>query len=148
MGEFVTVLSKSPLGIVLNLDVSEWLNKSSPGMVPVTRIAAGKLPPVTLKGTAYRQGFDPPPLNIGGYVPTRVPKAFWDQWLKTHGDFGPLIDGYIKVAATADEAEGIAAEMVNDRGMNPRLLQDGDPRVRAISPGITTADEQKTKFAA
>lgn len=150
--EFVTVLSKSPLGITLDLDTSEWLNKAAPGMVPVTRVIKSKLPPVTLRGTAYRQGIDPPPFMIGGYAPTQVPKAFWDQWMKTHGDFGPLLDGFIKVAANLDEAQGVAAEMIDDRGMNPRLLQSGDPRTANLgSRGVsnpTIADEQTAKFAA
>lgn len=149
--EFVTVLSKSPLGITLDLDTSEWLNKAAPGMVPVTRVIKGKLPPVTLKGTAYRQGIDPPPLLLNGYASTQVPKAFWDQWLKTHSDFGPLLDGFIKVSPSLADAPAVAADSLDDRGMNPRLIE-GDTRTANLGTrGVsnpTVADEQVAKFAA
>lgn len=135
--EFITVLSKSPLGITLDLDTSVWINKDVPGMVPVTRVVKGKLAPVTLKGTAFRQGVDAPPITIDGYVATQVPKDFWDAWLATHAEFGPLLDGYIKPAATMDAARRIGREREADRGMNPRLIE-GDERVRNINgPGVT-----------
>lgn len=148
MGDTVTVLSKSPLGITLDLDTSVHLNKDAPGMVPVTRVVKGQFPPVTLKGTGWRQGIDPPPITIDGYVATQVPKDFWDAWLATHKDFGPLMDGFIKSAPSMEAAKKIAREHESDLGMNPRLAQENDPRTRAISPGIEIADEQRKKFAA
>ena len=146
----VTVLCKMPTGITLDLDQSIWVNKDQPGMVPVTRTIKAKLPPVTLKGAAWRRGIESPPITIDGFTATQVPKAFWDEWIARNGldtetPFGPLLDGYIMAAPTHEAAQKMAREHETNRGQNPPLMEN-DPRTRGL--GVDTADEQKAKFAA
>ena len=138
-GETVLVGTKMPTGIALNLDTTLWMNKDQVGASPVTRVVKSKHPEVTLKGTAYKQGIEPPPITIDGFVFTSVPKDFWDEWLATHADFGPLLDGYIIAAPTKDAASKMAREQEKNLGHNPRLVES-DPRVRGT--GAKTYDPQ------
>lgn len=116
---------KIPTGIVLDLDHYERISENTGAL----RTVKGKLPPVTLKGDAYKFGVTNP-LNIDGYVFTPVPVEFWDEWVKLHADSSLLADGLLKPAATLDAGRKIAREHEKERGLNPRLVEK-DPRIRA-----------------
>ena len=124
-GDVVFVGCKMPSGVTLNLHRYELINKEQ-GTV---RFVRSTVPEVTLKGNAFK--FGQPDLSIDGYVFTRVPKDFWDEWIKRNADSSLIADGYIKPAATLDAGAKIAREHEKERGQFPRLV-DGDERTRGL----------------
>lgn len=133
--DFVRVGCKMPNGVILNLTRYEIVNKEH----GVIQREGDDRPTVTLKGNAVKVGM--PDLSIDGYVFTKVPKAFWDEWLKTHADSSLLRDGYIKAAASLDQAKGLAADHAKERGMFPRLTEK-DERTRALKVEKFNADDK------
>lgn len=124
-GDFVHVGCKIPSGIILNLTRYEVLNKEH----GIVQRQGEELDTVTLKGTAIK--FGQPDLSLDGYVFTRVPKDFWDEWMRTHADSSLLKDGFIKAAPSESAAKSIAREHEKERGQFPRITED-DPRVRNL----------------
>jgi len=121
----VMVGCKMPTGVVLNLTRYEILSKEH-GLVQRVGEEDGS---VSLKGNAVK--FGQADISINGYVFTKVPKAFWDEWLARNASSSLLKDGYIKPAATVDAAQRIAREHEKERGQFPRL-EENDPRTRSL----------------
>ena len=84
------IACKHPNGVVLNLDHYELMNAQNNRVLR----RAGKAS-VTLKGWSHPINRPDPTEGTGGYVLTRVPADFWEQWLATHADFPMIEDGTI-----------------------------------------------------
>lgn len=104
-GDVVYIGCKTPNGLVLHLRQNRV--ERANGQVIVTS-EGEDLGEVTLKGTAVP--FGKPPIDIDGYVFTRVPKDFWEAWLKLNAASSLLKDGFIKPAASLEAGKKIARE--------------------------------------
>ena len=121
---YVHVGCKMPNGVILNLMSYEIVSREH----GVVQRNGDDKPTVTLKGNAFREGR--PDLSIDGYVFTKVPKDFWDEWVKTHSDSPLLRDGFIKAALTMDAATKTAREYENAPGQFERITPGGDAKDR------------------
>ena len=143
--ETVSIGCKLPNGYVLEVDykVTERVGNGS-----VTMLSRGeKYQRIQLGGThehtaaARRQGIQLPSiLNPQPYV-TKVPKDFWEAWVKAHPRAWVLRSGNIFVMPTGDEASAKAALM--DANARPSILQPMDPS----KPMKVGQDNTVTKLA-
>lgn len=128
MAGTVAVACKMPNGCILDLDRYEKTNDKGD-----VRLVRGSKR-VTLKGWARRA--EQPITTIGGYAITAVDADFWEEWSKTHADFGPLVDGLIFAMPTFERAKSRALEQEKE----PAMYAPADPKAdRTVS---TASDDR------
>lgn len=130
-GGVVYVGCKLPNGVVLDLDRYVPINDRGD-----VRLEKGKLPPVTLKGWAFRVGIDAPLVSAGGYVFTPVPGEFWEEWIKRNGEGDLIASQMIIFGETMDAAQGKASE----RGELVRVFRGAIP---SKADGVATATDDR-----
>jgi hypothetical protein len=130
-GNVVYVGCKLPNGVVLDLDRYVPINDRGD-----IRLEKSKLPPVTLKGWAFRVGIDAPLVSPGGYVFTPVPREFWAEWIKRNGEGDLIASQMIIFGDTMDAAQGKAV----DRAELVRVFRGAIPRKE---DGVETAKDDR-----
>jgi len=152
-GEFVTVFSKLPLKLTLQLSHRETTMQAGLGMEarPV-EIAKKYGEKYIINGTAEYRGADmlgwTPPFKSFGFAVTRkvVPKAFWEAWCKEHHDFDALVNGFLFAVDEESNGDAQAKESANRMtGFDPMIPSvDGQPPVDVRLKGermkVTTAE--------
>jgi len=123
---YVHVGCKMPNGVVLHLRQTE-VDRTGGFVVVTTK--GEDLGEVTLRGTAVPVG--QVPLDIDGYVFTKVEKSFWDHWMSLNSRSSLLADGFIKAVNTEGQTRGMAREHEDVPAMFERIVTDGrDPKDR------------------
>ena len=133
--DYVYVGCKMPNGVILNLTSYELVDKDR-GLV---RRSGDELRTVELKGNAVKMGV--PDLNIGGYVFTRVPRDFWEEWFLTHDDNSLIKDGDILPPENTEKSsEAKGRERADEAGQFERI-KEGDIRMRSLGVKKFVADD-------
>ena len=150
---YVTVACKVPLGVVLYVCTEVKARERTPnGDKEVTEYRKGD--PIKIHGPGYpngntqelrKKGFRKEPNVEGGYALTsRVPKDFWDAWLKQNADTAlvksEMIFAYAEPESTRDAARDNEKRMSGLEPLNP----DGDYRVPRPLPGISMIEQAET----
>jgi hypothetical protein len=136
--KMVTIGCKHPNGVVLNLDKYERMSTDPNNLQvlrqdgPATFMLKGYAMPATPKEIrAWQRQPNAADRIEGGYALTQIPADFWEQWLKTHGDFPMLRDRTI--IGPHSDMLGKARDMEAVEAMNRPVPESGkDPR----APGV------------
>lgn len=150
----VTVACKLPNGLTLEISDIEWLEikgESVPRMSNTERhIVRGSAQARLMESNGGLIGETTQ--VVGGFGMTKVPAAFWDQWILRNKDYPPVKAGLIFAAVRDEKARDAAREFGPARrsGLEPitpptfdaqgNAVGEVDPRLRRKGPRVETAD--------
>lgn len=140
-GEVVTVICKIPQGMLLQLYKREKVTEVIQGGTrDVTRFVQ-EHEPIHIRGPAHGQDEAPRSTLESGFAITRVPKDFWDRWMKESGQFLPavkngLIKGIENPTHVADVAKENRKYKTGLERIDPNNLPNFDNRFK-----LSTADD-------
>ena len=118
MAETVIVYCKIPNGFHLTVKAADGVDHT-----------------IRINGPVNKQASDVP--VVFGHGATRIPKDFWDQWVKEHENFGPVEKGHIFAA----DKPASGRDMAKERKDNRCGLEGLDPK--KPGHGLAPADEMK-----
>ena len=120
MAETVIVYCKIPNGFHLTVKAADGLDHT-----------------IRINGPINKQASDVP--IVHGHGATRIPKEFWDQWVKEHENFDLISHRPPFIFAAGKPETG--RDMAKERKDNRTGLEGLDPK--KPGHGLTPADEMK-----